>query len=117
MGFVSQTTVPHISFPWRMVTQPDGSLAAACDEQDSLDEVMSCVQEITACPVGAWADNPSFGVPNQVFSQAPLDPTGITLAIQRWEPRATAAAQEYPDQFDVATRHITVTVSTAQQDQ
>ena len=56
-------TIPHISFPWRMVVQPDGTLAAASDEQDSLDEVVSAVQQIAACPVGAWADQPSFGVP------------------------------------------------------
>lgn len=117
MGFVNQTTVAHISFPWQMIVQPDGSLAANCDEQDSLAEILSCVQEIAACPVAAWADQPSFGVPSQVFSQAPLDPSGITQAIQRWEPRATAVAQEYPDQFDNATRHIAVTVSSIQQDQ
>ena|SRR6185437_15317678 len=110
-------TIPHVSFPWRMVRQPDGTLAAASDEQDSLDEVMSAVQQIAACPVGAWVDQPSFGVPSQLFAQAPLDAEGVTRAIERWEPRASAAAREYPDQFDASIRTIAVSVSSIQQDQ
>lgn len=117
MGYVSQTTIAHVSYPWRMIVQPDGTLAANADEQDSLDEILSAVAEITACPMGAWVDRPSFGIPSQVFAQAPLDPGTVTQAITRWVPDAVTVAREYPDQFDAATRHLNIDVSSTQPDQ
>ena len=117
MGYANQTTIAHISYPWRMIVQPDGTLAVNADEQDSLNEILSAVAEITVCPMGAWVDRPSFGIPSQLFAQAPLDAGTVTQAIQRSEPRAVTVAQEYPDQFDAATRHLTIDVSSTQPDQ
>jgi phage baseplate assembly protein W len=117
MAFVSQVSIPHMSYPWRMVTQPDGTLAVNVDEQDSIDEILSCVQEIVVCPLGAWIDQPSFGMPSSVFAQAPVGTGGLTQAITRWEPRATAVAREYPDLVSRSIRNISVDVSSNQPDQ
>lgn len=115
---MTATNVPHFAYPFTMAAQPGtGALAANTVEQDSLDDILACVQMIVACPAGAWIDQPGYGVPSLVFSQTPVDPSGIARAIGRWEPRAAAAASEYPDLVDAATRHVQVTVAALQADQ
>lgn len=117
MATVAATNIPHRAYPFRMVTQPDGSLAADVNEQDSLDDILDCAQAIVACPAGAWIDNLGFGVPSLAFSQTPLDADGVGRAVSRWEPRAMSAAREYPDKFDQTLRHVQVDVTTQQSDQ
>lgn len=104
---------PH--FGWPFTFSPETGVAVV--EQDSLDEIMANVRLIVSCPLGAWLDVPSFGVPSPLFAQAPVNTSGIEQAIVQWEPRAVTTAREYPDAFNDATRNIVVNVSTAQADQ
>lgn len=109
--------IPQFGFPFTFAVQPDGTTDAAVNEQDSLDDVFACVQAIVACPLGAWIDNPAFGIPLPTFAQAPVSTIGIRSAVSRWEPRASLALREYPDLLDQAVRNIQVDVSTLQPSQ
>lgn len=80
---------PHFLYPFTMT--PQGAVVV---EQDSLSEVFSCVRAIVACPENACPEMPGFGVPDLLFSNAPLDPTAMLRAIREWEPRATETALE-----------------------
>lgn len=109
----SAPDIPHFRAPFSL----NNGTAASVVEQDTLDEVMSCVTAVVACPQGAWNTNPAFGTPSQLFAQAPLNPAVITAAIAQWEPRAVTAATEYPDALSDAVRNVQISVSTPGSDQ
>lgn len=109
--------VPHFAVPFTISTQLNGTISADVNEQDSLEDILACVQTITVCPIGAWIDQPTFGIPSPVFANTPVGTTGITQALGTWEPRAATAASEFPDEFDAATRHINVNVTPVSPDQ
>ena len=117
MADASSITTPHFAFPIQMQTQSDGTLAVAVNEQDSLPDILACVQMIVACPIGAWVDQTSFGIPSPLFAQAPVQTAGITQAISRWEPRAVLNAQESPDAVSDAVRDIQIAISGLTADQ
>jgi hypothetical protein len=110
-------SVPHLAFPLSFQTAPDGTIGAAVNEQDSLDDIMACALAIAACPLGAWVDQPQFGVSSGLFSQAPVDAIGVANAIDEWEPRAQSSGVEYADLLDPSVRHVQVTVAPGQADQ
>ncbi len=104
--------IPHLAYP--LTISP--TQGAAVVEQDALEEVFACVQAIVACPIGAWSEQPTFGIPSLLFAQAPVGAEGIRQAILRWEPRADAAIIEYPDLLSAATRNVLVNVTATQTD-
>lgn len=76
-------TIPHMQYP--VVIAPSGAVTV---EQDSLDDVLSCVDAIVACPAAACPELPTFGIPDVAFQGAPTDPQPVIAAIEEWEPRA-----------------------------
>jgi hypothetical protein len=76
-------TTPHFAFPFQMTSQ-----GCAVVEQDSYDEVISCVQAITVCEIGECPELPTFGIPDLAFQQGPPSTGGLVAAVQRWEPLA-----------------------------
>lgn len=113
MSVTEPVVIPHFKWPWSFST----ATGVAVVEQDTIDEIFSNVQFLCACPIGAWPDQPAFGIPSELFSQAPIDPTGIENAIVTWEPRAAVAAAEYPDLVSDAIRHLQISVGTTPIDQ
>lgn len=96
----SPVTVPHFGFPFTLVSNFSSTLTGAgVVEQDTVEEIVSNVGVIMACPVGACSQLPNFGGPNYTFSMAPLDTSTAETAIQLWEPRATEdiVSQLLPD--------------------
>lgn len=81
-------TIPHFAVPVRMV----GTNGMAIVEQNTEEDVLSCVRAIVDCPVGACPEIPNFGIPDTTFAQEPIDPSEITSAIANLEPRATESA-------------------------
>lgn len=79
--------VPQFAFPFRF--NPDGSVAV--NEQDSLADVKACVAVILSYHVGDRPELPEFGIPDPTFSET-VDLGPILAAVERWEPRAQAAA-------------------------
>lgn len=93
MPFYPATTLYPDSFYPSIGTKPAPSPGATAPgkttvEQDSLDDVTSCVRAIVLCPTGACQQMPTFGTTPATFSQLPLDPSQLVDEIRRWEPRA-----------------------------
>lgn len=59
-------------------------------EQDTTEEVATCVYSIVICPVGACPELPGFGVTDLSFSQVPVNTKTFEADIVNQEPRATA---------------------------
>ena len=77
------TDIPHFSVPFRFAHG-----RASVNEQDSVDEIASCVFTVMACPKGFRSELPEFGIPDPVFKQQPLDLAELAAAVELWEPRA-----------------------------
>lgn len=63
-------------------------------EQDSVQDVESCVYNTTVCPQGFRDDTPTFGVPEVLFDAQPANLNAFVAAIERWEPRASVDARQ-----------------------
>jgi phage baseplate assembly protein W len=76
--------IPHFAFPFRFT---DSGRAAVVD-QDSSDDVAGCVAAVLCYPLGARADAPTFGVPDQAFRTNGVNTEEVRQALAEWEPRA-----------------------------
>lgn len=100
---MSDIRVPHFSLPFRIV-----GTAAAVNEQDSRLEIRDCVAAVVRTRQGTRIELPAFGVPDETFTEGGADAPAILAAVERWEPRAAAAAAadnsslaHYVSQIDV----------------
>ncbi len=109
-------TIPHFQFPMRIQTV-QGQVQAVTVEQDSLADIQSCVRLIASCPIGGWALQPAFGIPDPLFGLAPINPAGIEQSLRAWEPRASLLIQEQGASLDDSVRNLQVSISSSQQDQ
>lgn len=97
--------LPHFSLPFRFVNG-----AAAVVEQDTAEEVATCVEAIIRCPIGFRDELPEFGAVSPVFRQAPVPVEELRQAVAEWEPRANADITEYGDAVDEAIRTVRIAV-------
>ncbi len=84
-------SIPHFNVPFSMVVTGPTS-GAVVVEQDTLEEVLACVNTVAECTIGQCPTLPFFGRPDLTFSQAPVNTRELVAAIQRWEPRANEDA-------------------------
>jgi len=84
----SLVATPHLRFPFSFSAENGATVL----EQDSFDEIISSVQMVLACPLGACPDLPTYGYPDLTFEPGPPSTSALLAAIQLWEPRATEAA-------------------------
>ena len=82
------TAQPHFAYPFQF----SAAAGATVVDQDSYEDVVSCIGAIVACPVGSCPELPTFGIPDPTFMLAPPDPTPLLIAVQQWEPRADESA-------------------------
>ena len=82
-------------------------------EQDSAEDIGSCVYNIAVCPIGARLDLPTFGIPDPTFSPMPIDATPIVQALIKWEPRADITAKHTED-FYIEAQNLYLAVAPAQ---
>lgn len=102
---------PHFSLPFRFDTQPNGTLAAAVTEQDSVDEVADCVVRITNTPIGTRDELPEFGVTVPLFEQTPVNVERLVSEIREWEPRASLSGSQRIDSLDELLTNIRLDVA------
>lgn len=74
---------PHFAVPLRI----GGSGRFAVVEQDSDDDLVSCVAACLATPQGSRAEVPEYGSPRFEFT-LPAAPD-VAAAVEQWEPRVT----------------------------
>lgn len=100
---------PHFTLPFRLVPHGTG-LQAAVVEQDSEDDVMSCVEAVVRYDAGQRIEKPSFGKPDPTFDEPKVDENELMGAILRWEPRAGILIQQSPDRVDTLIARVQVSV-------
>lgn len=97
--------IPHFALPFRVA---GGTVVV--NEQDSADEIADCVLAIASYTIGSRPEKPDFGVEDQAFRQGGADAAALAAAIDRWEPRARAAAAA--DNRTLAQLAAAVTITT-----
>lgn len=98
--------VPHFDLPFRYV-----SSSPAVAEQDSLADIINCVQAVLLTVQGQRTEIPEFGVPEQVFAVQPLHLEEMLASVLEYEPRANIVFDQYPDRADALIAHIVATVT------
>jgi phage baseplate assembly protein W len=93
--------IPHLELPLRRAR---GAYVAV--EQDSADDVASCVRALFQTPEGHLDANPAYGLAEQAFM--PADGERLRALIERWEPRAAAVVSDDPDRVTDALREVGV---------
>lgn len=107
---MSHIEYPHFALPFRF--EPvKGVPEAAVHEQDTVDEIATCVEVVIRCPIGFRDELPEFGAPGDlVFSEAPPDLEAAKGCVARWEPRADADYDETGSAFDEGVRNIGIEI-------
>jgi phage baseplate assembly protein W len=105
------TDVPHFALPFRVANG-----RAVVNEQDTTDDVVSCVVAIMLCPTGYRAELPEFGLDDPTFREGGPDQEAIAAAIQRWEPRADALLEVNADALDELAYAVLAMVGTRSAD-
>lgn len=84
-------TIPHLDWPVRLGAS--GHLVS--NEQDSIDDIATCVAISLLTPPGFRIDEPEFGT-RPDFPLLPLDLSGLGSELARDEPRAQLAFVDDP---------------------
>lgn len=100
------TDLPHFQAPFSF----NGAGVANVVEQDSVEEVGSCVYNVVVCMQGQRLDEPDFGIADPMFAAAPVDIAGIEDVVTTWEPRADLALSEHGDAVNAALRTVQIDV-------
>jgi phage baseplate assembly protein W len=99
--------IPHLAIPFRVTA----SGSAAVVDQDSFEEIAQCVGVLMSTTAGERIELPDYGIPNPVFqAESEVDTAELAMAIQKWEPRATALV--HSTVIDETLRHLLVEIDT-----
>lgn len=98
--------IPHFSFPFSFSGL---NVHAREVEQDSVDDIASCVAAILLTRVGQYPDTPEFGTDDPAFIEGGIDPDEMIRLIEFWEPRIVAAVEEGWD-FDDYLQNIRLSI-------
>jgi len=107
---ITNGSVPHFDLPFRFGVI-DGSVQAAFQEQDTIDDLANCVEMAIFYRQGERDLVPTFGITDPVFKVQPLDVQGMTAQIERHEPRVNILMTQNPDWYDALIAHIRANVS------
>lgn len=102
----TRPALPHFDLPFRFV---GGS--AAVVEQDSIDDVINCVEAAVRTQRGERKEIPTFGVYEMTFQDQPVDTRSFSAQIVEHEPRATLLFEQNPHEFDAIVADVRMTVS------
>lgn len=103
---MSDVTTPQFAIPFRF----DGATAVVV-EQDTDEEIRSCVETVMRYRQGQREELPGFGVVDQTFLQGPtVDLAPYIAAAEKWEPRATALATAENITIEQLVSEVTVRV-------
>jgi len=99
--------VPHFSYPFRFL----GGKAVEV-EQDSVDDIASCVHAILSVERGELIHMPEFGITDLAFVVNGADTESLIRAIESQEPRVRVAIEERWD-FDQFVHELRVNLKGA----
>ena len=105
------TDLPHFALPFHFA-----SGGAAVVEQDTADEILTCVLAVMLCPRGFRVELPTFGVPDPTFTERTASADVIEAALAEWEPRSQELVTSEPDSLDALISHVLVRITAPTQD-
>ena len=94
--------IPHFTLPFRFRELGGGQITAVVAEQDSIDDIFSCVELIMSYRKGERIVMPDFGITDLTFSSPDIDADRIVSEVSEWEPRANLVVETEAaaDRFD-----------------
>lgn len=103
--------LPHFALPLQF-----SNGAAVVYEQDTTDEILSCVLAILLCPLGYRVELPTFGLADPTFTEGLVRTDAINAALSEWEPRAAQDSDSWLDELDAFVSHVRVRIGTPSED-
>jgi hypothetical protein len=100
------TDVPHFDFPFHL---NGGSFAEI--EQDSLDDLIACIEVAILTQQGFRKELPTFGVNDPTFQTQPIDADKLINEIVAHEPRAAILFEQHPDKLNQLIADVTLKIS------
>lgn len=101
------TDIGHIAYPFRW--GPHGNAVEL--EQDTLDDIVNCVEVIVRTDIGALEDLPEMGIDDPTF-QHTTNVLQLSAQINLWEPRANVQINAKVDSVDQLVEVVTLDVAT-----
>lgn len=109
---LSPVTVPHFSLPFRFVNQGAGYPTVAVSEQDSSDEIKSCVEAILRYEIGSRPEKPDFGITDPTFSSPQINTGQMYAQVDRSEPRVALSINSDINELDNLIYEVRVNIET-----
>jgi hypothetical protein len=108
------TDFPHFALPFQWAMADGGGIAALEVEQESIDEIGSCVEAIVRTVVGQRTTLPDFGRPEFEFNEDPeVVRAQLSQALTEFEPRVESIIDAAQDPQDETVQIIRALVSPA----
>jgi len=104
----TQVATPHFALPLRYI---NGS--AVVNQQDTMDDIASCVEAICLTNPGDRDEMPDFGIVDPTFGPTTIPESALLSQIENFEPRATLLLSQSPDQYDIALVNADISVVVA----
>jgi len=96
--------IPHFDYPFRL--NADGHVVVV--EQDSSDEIESCLISPLTTEKGQRIELPKYGIDSMLFELQPLPLDRLLNTIIDQEPRAVTILSQQPDKVDYLTALVEV---------
>lgn len=103
------TDIPHFDYPFRF----NSNYHAVVVEQDSIEDVESCLATALLTEVGDRIELPEFGINSPLFGLQPLDLNRLYTSLVDQEPRALMALAQHPDPLDYLTALVEIDLQTS----
>jgi phage baseplate assembly protein W len=92
---------PHMTLPFRFEPSDAGGLGVAVADQESIEEVGTCVEAIIRTVQGQRTSLPDFGIPQLEFNTDPqLAADTVASCVLEFEPRVESVLDDVTDPFD-----------------
>ncbi len=95
--------LPHFTHPFRF----DNGRAAVA-QQNSDDDIWTCIETIVRFHKGDRIADPEFGITDPSFAEGQVDVEAIRREVEKLEDRAALVIAEHPDRFDELVRHVLI---------
>lgn len=105
------TRVPHFDYPFRFST---ASAHAVEVEQDSVEDIIDCIQTSLLTNKGDRIELPEFGISNPLFELQPLNLDDLYADVTDQEPRALVILSQQSDAVDALKAIVTMTLHNEQ---
>lgn len=101
--------LPHYAWPLQFVTNPDGTVGFAANDQDTPEDLEATAAVIVCTPRGWRDDDAQFGITPLIFEPVPVDAQLIADQVVQSDDRLKLTATEVAGVVDTV-RNATLTV-------